>query len=412
MRFLTSIRNFNGRLKVPYSEAVTTLKQTKTSVNAFDNVWENIKFKEVKGELTANGVRLRELEPDLRSGNLRSFAKKINIPDIFTEADEIAFRKINNNVPEIHLDRLKKKVRDASIVHQDLDILVSSVDDLRRKMQPQTKVKLDSFLNKLKAKAGTGLVVTGTLTAIVFGADIYKSLLNAAHNRNGCHLVQTINGKTTSCKILSKSCNSDDTFKVPQCSTAMLDISNSHLLNPLIYLLHVLRYEPAELQQLISETGRDINDKTVQQLLDNPVTYEIVSKHFLNYKTKISNICTLHATVENLPMPNCVACNPSAPLNSLEYVDTSDLPENFSFVCIKNTTILDVLVDLFGDINVFGTIKSFVSDSMKYATISAVAFAVIAIIVYIFMYFRRRRRNNNNEYDTGNSVRYSRLLDE
>lgn len=127
--------------------------------------------------------------------------------------------------------------------------------------------------------------------------------------------------------------------------------------------------------------------------LSNIENIKIIADFVIEKKYLLSDVqpCT------NAPNGSiCTACDPTASTNSIDYVDLSDLPENWTIRCEKNPSFLYSLVnigagighDLFGGL--YSGVAGFLSKFSKYAIWAALAL-VVAIVLGVFFRFRGQR---------------------
>ena len=381
--------------KNSFNNAVSNLKATKTNIKNIDDVFKNLPCELKKNEMFVNGKSWRSIHGDLRIGNIRKALKDLNIPNNITAADEATFKKLfTSDVPEIKLNKIKEKINTSKKFHSDLDITGKTATDIEKALKnlnPKSKAKLKaSYANIVKVAGGIGFMVVGVYTAITFTGDMYKDLARAAKERDGCFLVNTLNGVTTSCKLLSRSCSVESGTPCKNKINEMLPYNIN------IMLHHFLKNKDYEsLKEISNKLSLSVmNNEDIIKILSDSKNIKILQQYydenFSHNNVPFSNPCELYNKTNG-----CIACDSSATINSEFYVDDSELAENFTLQCVRYSTVLETIVEL-GESLAIGVFDAATSNSIGTRNLLPILFMFLITLLSISLGFRFLGTNNNN----------------
>lgn len=399
-KFLKAIRLASKHF-LTVGEYVTITNALKTtaknmSITSFGSTLADVKFKHVNSEIHVEGVPFRLVEKHLRAGKLRKFFNAIGVRHSLTEADEKAFKKINQHLPEIKIAKSLEEIDRLKQQHPDLDIVARADMDLEKSLSLNAKSKLSKFWSELNKRSAINksLIFTGLIGGIVVGKSMYDTLMKATLNRNGCYLVQHINGKTISCKVISKSCSSQNSnVNLHACTNAQ----GNHI-NIALLLLYAFKTDTKLKTALEEKLKSSITEATIPVLLSNVESKTVLQQYLKDNDIKIPNPCSYNnSDVSTLNETDCVACDSSVDNSSIGYVDSSDLPENMSYICIKNSTIIETVADiaLENSISLFDGLFSLGSSLLKYLTIGGGVLSFIVLVAFILFHYFNKENDEN-----------------
>lgn len=425
MKFLNAIRAASKYLKPQeFTQAVERIRISKSGVQSIDKVFETLPFKHINGEVHINGVKLRDLHVHLRLGNILKFMEEAKIPTNITRSEENAFKELlKTKIPDLKLDQMRMVRDEVKLVHGDLHIQPpSSGAELEAALKPATKIKLTSMWNSLKRYASATGAITGVLGSIIIGANMYEDLVRATNERNGCFIMQQIDDKTLACKIANRSCDPQQTAvakNITQCNTKELGFVK---LNLHVFVKNALQNDKKDSLEKINaalaatESSKDKSTATTNTTINTTTTTTAAAatpvqltadnvNEILSNAKYVQVLQQVYETYDGLEAvepcavvgksTNCVACDSYAPINSIEYVDDSKLPSNYSIKCVTDSTILDTLVDvaLNTGANIFDTTKASISGGgspyIKYIVIFMIVLLILFTIVNVYSHLKK-----------------------
>lgn len=406
MSWLKSIRKATKSFKnkSSFNNAVSNLKATKTNIKNIDDIFKHLPYELKNHEMVVNGKRWRSIHGDLRVGNIRKALEELNVPNNITAANEASFRKLfTSDIPEIRMNKIQEKINISKKFHSDLDITGKTAADIEKalkKLKPKSKAKLEaSYANIFKISGGLGVVAAGLYTYITITGDMYKDLALATKERDGCFLVNTLNGVTTSCKLISRSCNVESGTP---CKTKMNEIIPYNIN---IMLHHFVKNNDSksleEISNKLSTNVRDNND--IDTVLSNSKNIEILKQY---YNEQFSNNSDNNNHSNNIPFSNpcelydktsgCIACDSTATINSESYVDDSELAENYTLKCVRYSTVLETIVEIGQNVasDIFDTATS---NSIGTRNLLPILFMFLITLLSISLGFRFLGKKDKRE---------------
>lgn len=387
MKLLSAIRKATGHIR-EFEDAVKDIKLAKVNILAVDKFVSDLPFKKINNELHINNLPLREAEKFFRNGKLIELGEKLKIPHNISVADEIGYKKLLNDIPDVNISEFTDKVNLKKLQHSDLDLKPPKTGkELEQVLTPEAKSKVKNAVTKL-SQVSAGSVITGALFAgaiVLAGKDIYETLAKAAESRNGCYLVKKINNKIISCKIPNHSCNVNLGTKLCNTDEVAKIEENGYIL--MAYAIENSNSEIAnKLKQHLNVTELNLNQ--VQANIDKII--EFYNDNLDTILGKIQNLCK-YRTDKKLP---CIACDPNADLYSPNYINIKNLPDNFTVQCVKDSTILDTLLDYAegAGVNILDTFSTKFTKLLKPIGIIFGIILGLYVVFQIFMFFRRRQQ--------------------
>ncbi|KAH0552221.1 hypothetical protein KQX54_007339 [Cotesia glomerata] len=341
------------------SERISTFKKARADLikNLEEGMPELISYKKIKDELpnlhvekTETGtVRIGktdigDLEFHMESGRFRKVYDSLGISNIISEDIEKGMRKQLNSAAKKIADLEEEVAKFKTGKMKDYDI---PLDKAKEKLSTTQKKKLTNHYNKgLKIAAATGVVVLGVGIAAL-GID---QLIQECHKAKGCFLFKSDTGEAGRCKLENRSCAyKDHPHRIPQCNSTVMD-----KLMPNLNL--VMRY-------LMKNSDKEIITTTLQKMKENTITNKEIEGFIQRsaFEEKLNQFCEINRNSltftdfcdllddKERTETVCVACNPSAPHNSLQYVNIEDLPDNLRPRCDENPTLWEAFVKISGD---------------------------------------------------------------
>lgn len=394
MRWLGTLRKGVRRFfrDADYNRAIENIKISQSGIRSVDDVFQNIPFNRVDNEVSVNGVKWREVQPDIRRGNIITGLEKMDIVrGNITRGDESALKKLMEpTTPEFKLVELEQNISTAKSAHADLDVRVNSGPELEAKLTEGSKAKVTSYYEKLKTAAKGAVLIAGVFGVLYVTGDMFANLAKAAKERDGCFILRKANDKTSGCKLLNRSCESPEGANACGNNETNLVKLNIHIL-----LKNALLNDPPTLQDINRKLDKTVTKDNINQILSNSddIT-KLVEYYDEEFKgTDTANPCEVGDISEG-----CIACDSSAQTNSIHYVDDSDLPTNYTIQCIRNSTILEALVDIAGEagVDIIGKVKGALSgENTKWIIIGAVVLLVLVAVGFVVMRFIPKKNESN-----------------
>lgn len=365
-------------------------------VRGIGDIFNNAPMSVIDNRLHINNVPMNRIENFLRRSELRKFADSISSTVRFTAADERAFARTLTHLPDPKLKNLDDAISSAKISHPELHKSATTGDELRQVLTPAAKTKFENAFNKIKAAAAGSLVVAGTFAVLDLAKNMYDAAVETAEKRKGCHLVREANNNTYTCKLSNRSCVNQNSDK--PCPQDNVDLpSASNLYNPTLMLLWAALKDETLASKLrgLFTPPIEITPENMGLIVNNSERFEILQNFYNDERPLISNICELQATqVENGVVPFCRACMPSADQTNTQFVEVSELAENYTFVCITTASVLESFIDI-GEklgLNLFGNVAGFSGDlsgNFKYGFIALIVIFISVLVYAIFSRFKK-----------------------
>lgn len=344
----------------------------------------------------------------LRRGELRQFAREIKNPSVPSSRAESGFRtSITDATPDLKIRQMDEAIVNARRGHADLDKvpqLNQTPDEFYNSLTPGARRKLDGILQKMKALAGTSLVIGGVIVVFVLGADLLKSLMDATLNRRGCFQVTTTTrGNVRSCRVISRTCwdPRDET-----CTQASEEPFPNRL-NPNAFfptnvpLVLQVAFNDAllatQIKAALNDSTATFDEAFVQGIMNSNTRFRVVADLHLEQKIFVRTPCMdmMEGAFPGTQMHLCRACDPSLESTHPGFIDLSaEENDNTSFVCVPSSSILDTIVDI-GVGNGIDLLSPFgrISDSGSGAFILWALLLVLLIIVAAVIFSLVRKKN-------------------
>lgn len=382
MKFLGSFRKALKPAQSLTTDTLASLKVPNSGLKTFDDTFGSLNFSLKNSTVLANDVPLHAVERLFRRGDLLDMFSALKKTNTLTVADEIKFRQLLDT-PELKLREMESNIKQSKILHPELDIKISSVADIEN-LPATTKTKLSRIIDNLKKVGTTGGAVAGLLAAIVIGSDMYSNLVAATKARNGLYVLVRSNGETVSYKLTSKSCVNQEVPSGSSPYSGQIELDNVAL-----FVLYAINIDATSKNNIETILGESISNENFKSILSNETNLTKLTDYYYSSDYKgplnIPSPCDV-ASSGGGTVPACIAWNPSATPEDLQYFNTYNLPDNMTLECVTNSSLLETIVDAAGDklSSVLGSGSTLLQPILKYlAYIIGVVF-VIALSLGIY----------------------------
>jgi len=377
--WLTNIRKGTPHFSTTPSTtaAITNLKANKINIRPIDSVFELMNYQNVNNDIKVNGKFFREQQLNFRAGNVRQAFRELGVLNNVRAVDESALKSnIRTISPDIDIGKYKDNLSQAKIRHGDLDVTARTGAELEAKLSPASKIKFNNAMKKLIIGSAT---VAGIFLIYEVTSSIYDGMVEATNRRNGCFVTSKVNGRTTSCKLTSRSCNTEATTSA--CQNNILALLNSNIFLMVTYAK--TNDGDSVAKAIETQTNIKVKDSTIAELFSVPDNVDKLTE-FLKETYNTGNEPWTYCP--DIKAARCTACDPSAQVTTIDYVDTSPIAPNATLTCIQNTTILEGLIDLSTGlgIKIFDAISDSVSQNSGSLS-NGYAIAIIVIILLIIV---------------------------
>lgn len=330
----TFLKELKGVSKAGLAETESLVKSFKSNIKSLDDIVTNLPITKNKHgfiEMAENTVG--KVNKIMREGDLAEMVKLSgrNVP--FTSVDTKGFKSLVADTPE----RAYKDIADLATSNKrsfpQLNVSVTELPNIS-KSAAKDVAKVENNLFKYFKK---GTTVALTLGAVYVGVDW---LTKATESRKGCFMLTTINGKTTSCKVQAYSCIGSDgnlcSDSLPYYNTTLVLMKIATLPDTNELKIKVATAAGVEPSALNTSLATVIDTKYSE--IDAVISSETTLPDFI--------ICELtHADVEKGVIPACRMCSPSDDPISTTYIDPNQYPDNVTFQCSINPSLLDTITD-------------------------------------------------------------------
>ena len=366
--FLKQLREFSGWIPtksymppggnsyIVQDNVKPLLASAKTGIPILDTILKNLEVKTSSIStlyLGNNNVTIDELEQLIRIGDLNYLISKLDYKVNITPHDIDTFREVVGFTPQRALYNLEQSVKNNSDKYKHLNVSIDEYQNLPESIKNDIQC-IEQYLVNNK----NGLTIPLTIGTL----QVQKGwILRETQRRTGCQMVSTINGQTTSCKIMKYSCDKSIIKTDHTCSPP----SNAY--NIALLLLHF--------SKLPNNNATKISLNNCLLGTNPPVTIapeifdSLIGLWFTFWQQCVRNVnsypavdvCNLKSwDLEKGIIPFCRMCDPLAAPNSTEYISPLMYPTNVTFKCIKNSTIIDIITDasLTTGINLFDAIET------------------------------------------------------
>lgn len=370
------------------AEALQLLRSADTSIKVLDDVLSGLRVvKSDAGFLLVEGESVESVRNLLRSADLEGLVRLTSRDIPILESDVIEFRRLVPDNPEKALNVLSREIIESKTTRSYLDVSPENIESLPTNAITDLNKVSNNLLKRFVLNAKIPLIVG----SVIVGADW---IIKASRARKGCYMFTTINGKTTSCKIMAYSCMSD-VIPNDECR------GFTNYYNTTLTLMAIVDLEDSD--------GRKTNLAAavgipVDQLRAN--LSKIVRENFTEATNYIKNmpnrptldVCGLkNSQIEQGVVPPCRLCSPSALPTSTQYISSAQFGENITFKCINSVSILDVITDAIVStgINLWDGVGTPIFNTLKKI---GIILGSILLVVFIFAFAVRMFMNKSYSY--------------
>jgi hypothetical protein len=392
--FMKKLKKFVGSSATASEQELKSLLKTADSgVSVADRAIRDLPVTSKNGGLLVNGHTMGEFDKVLRRADLKELMALSGKSVPITAAEEKAFATIIGKTPE----RAVKDVESlAAVAKRNNPHLDAKVEDLPH-LSENAKADVKKIENKLFKYFKQGAIIGLTIGAIYVTIDW---LTKATEARKGCYMLTTIDGQTTSCKIMEYSCEGRLGEGTKECGN--LPYYNVTLVAIVIAERSNSDATKKAMASAIAEpvdTIRENIDKIITDKFDLLTTFvqSIADKLPTFAKCSVSN-----SSIEGGKIPACRMCSPSAAVNSTEYIDSSQYADNITFQCVTDPSILDTVSDVITSTgrNLLGNVGDVIFSGgfgkyLKYGLIAAVAIVLIVIVMRIISIIPKKNNNDS-----------------
>lgn len=317
------------------SETERLLKGFKSEIKVVDGIVTTLPVAKTKHGFTTIGeATVGRFNKIMREGNLPELIKVSgkNVP--FTSVDSKAFKSLVSDTPEL----IAKEVGDLALSNKKkfphLDLKEVDFPNMSKTAAKDVK-KVESNMFKY-FKQGTTIALT--IGIVYVGVDW---LTKSTAQRKGCFMLTTINGKTTSCKVQAYSCIGtggtmcQSVLGYYNTTTVLIKIAS--LPDSDALKIKVAAAADVEVSKMQSDLAKMIDSKYSEM-------YEVIKDNVKNLPNFA--ICEIsHPDIEKGVIPPCRLCSPSDNPISTTYIDPELYPDNVTFQCSINPSLLDTVAD-------------------------------------------------------------------
>lgn len=390
---LSDMRKLTGVTEEPTSALKDVLDSSDLGIDIADSAFRslNVSKQTFRDFLKVNDVYLHKFESFLRSGDLESVLRTAKSSAIVTEADKKLFSYLARDYPEKVLRDIDEIATITKLERPQLNITLGNID----KLSDSSLQELNHFQKNWKRYAGAGSValVIGTVTVT---DSWFKDALAA---RRGCWMVKTVNGKSTSCRVSSFTCgdvssSTGNTQTVKLCKTDEIGFYNVTV--QFMYIAHSKNGTNVKenLSYKLGVYSYDLYDKAVDLLRDKFDIIESFVRRSIGDGSLpiVADVCSLHHYyIEDNKIPYCRVCDSTADPKSTQFIDPKQLPENVTFKCVADPSLVDLLTDMAVTTghNLWESVVSASSSVFKYLKYGALVTIILALVIAIYFIFSK-----------------------
>lgn len=381
MSFLKAVRGAADVLPttVRFDAASNALKVADSGISSIDSIFRDLPTTHINNiELGVNTVPWRDVAGDFRLAELNTAFRKMELNTI-SPADQLAFKNIiEPTVPEFQVKAMNENIANANLVHSDLRVTAETGPELQAQLNTASQAKVESSWTKIKTAVGVGGTAIGIIAAVVVGSNMWQSLVEATNQRNGCFITSKVNGKTSSCKIMNRSCmNQNGSNACGSNSTNLVDF------NIYLFAHNAVNENDQTTLAALGTLGVTLTSDNINTVLNDAKQVQIMYEYYqgLAVKPPIANPCGTVVT-------GCIACDTSAQINSATFVSDVNLADNMTIQCITNSNVLETLVDVGTGlgIDIFGSITDSLSGSFSSQIWIILGIIVVGLVILGFFF--------------------------
>lgn len=382
--FLRDFKNFTGFEKAYAADAEKVLREVDSGIKSVDDAIKSMSVTQLDdGFLRIADQPAGAINKILREGNLEDLVKASKQDIAITSRDKALYSELVKATPEKSIYAVSEETATNASKYPQLDVTADNISSLSVAGERDLK-KAESNLFK-KFKEGTILALT--IGTVVVSVDAIRK---ATERRKGCFMLTTINGKTTSCKVQAYSCigNND----------GVLCNSSLPYYNLTLVLMQIANLPDTDQRKIDVATAAGVApaDLHANMKLVIDTKYTEIGRVISKMDNRpLFQICNLtHKDVEKGVVPPCRMCSPSDNPTSTSFIDPTQYPENVTFHCSINPSIVETMSDIVINtgVDIWDGITTGILKFLKPIGIFLAVILVLAIIlIVLFKYVPSRR---------------------
>jgi len=372
----TLMRGFKSEIR-PLEDAITSMPIRKTGAGFIEMGEESVGF--------VNKV--------MREGDLAELIRISEKAIPFTTSESRLFESLVAETPERVYREVVEDVTKNARNYPHLNIVVNEFPNISRSATQDIAKIEGNLFRRLK----TGVILSLTVGSLVVGTGW---ALRATRQRVGCFMMTTINNKTSSCKVQAYTCDGTADFlctgTLPyyNVTLVLMKIADSDNSN-------ALKQQIATAVNIPVDQLKDNLDKVLDQSYNT--IHEIIDK--ATDRPEVNVCAERNAKIEGGIIPPCRMCSPSADPKSTQYIDPKSYPDNVTFQCVTNPSILDTITDaaLATGADLFQGLNNGLLRTLKPLGITLIAIIILVFLISIVLSVIRKKTteslvgsNNNN----------------
>lgn len=404
--FFTSLRRATRTIdnSADITPLITTLRANSSFNPTLFNMLETASFSlntSTKRIRVNNAIDINRADTLLRRGELRRFAQEINNPSIPASRAESGFKtSIANTTPDLKVRQMDDAIANGRRGHPDLDVIPNpnqTFEQFKSSLTPAAQRKLTGITTKIKALAGTSLVIAGVVVVVIIGTDLLKQLWDATLNRRGCFQLSTTgrNNNTISCRVVSRTCWEPRTDTCTESQPNFPNRLNPNAFFPTNVPLVLQRAMTdsglaTQIKNAIGENAATFDVALVQKIMTTNSYFRIVADLHLEDQVFIAQPCMnmMTGAFPNTELHLCRACDPSLESTHPGFIDLSqEANTGTSFLCVPSSSLLETIVDIgIGNgvdlLSPFGQISNSGSGAFLLYVLLLVLLIIVAAVVF------------------------------
>lgn len=381
------IKDFSGITEKLPEELENIFKSVKTEVPIFDNLLKGMTVeKNAQGMLLLKGdLPINKFEHILKEADLVKLVETLKLPIVVGTEDIAAFRTLIGETPQRIYRDLEIAIEENKSIYPQFNLTIEQLE-----LAPQNIKEEIAAIDKKLITWSQGLKLGTVIGAFTIAAGWIRRETNL---RKGCHMLTIFNGKSTSCKVSEFSCNSNITTEENKCSL------NINAKNITLVMIAIANLENTNTIKIDAANKLNIPvdqlESKLSELIDT--RYSDLIQFVNNLKTIPQfSVCEVkNDKVEGGRIPPCRMCNASANPTSTEYIDPNIMGTNFTFQCISNPSILDIITEavIASGQQLFDIGKN-IFNTIKWGAFIVLAVIVFIVILYIISLFTKITSSN------------------
>lgn len=384
-------------------EMVDLTKSVKSGMNSFDDIVGKMPVrKSTNGVIAFGDATVGSVRKLVREGDISGLAKLSKSTVKITESDRKAFSALTGITPEKHIRELTENTAVAKKLYPSLDVPAKEIE----RLPESSKSALNKVSNNLLKKFKTGSIIALTIGTVYVGVDW---LSKATEARKGCYMITTINNKTTSCKIAAHTCTGDRSSNL--CTSAVPEYYNVTLVLMTISEMPNTDNLKTELCSKLNIDPKDLAS-SLKTIIDTK--FDVVKSFVVSLnKRPTLNVCGLRSDqVENGVIPDCRMCSPSANPTSTTFIDPAQFPDNMTFQCVVNPSVLDTIMDAAASTatDLWEGVGKLINFPVKKIAIGAAIAVIVLVLLWVISKVFARSGSGSIGYNAQGTINRARPI--